>query len=225
MDWLLSIDRFDLRARYGLASGSSSSGDSPSWHYPRNFTSQLRGTGRRRRVALEQFNPADGGELTSKEKEAAFDISSEGCLDVDDALILFVDDKPFNADLFVRVLRRCGYTNELVRVGDGVEALNFLYGREDHAGRDVGVKPRLILLDLNMPRMGGLETLRRLRADERTKLLPIIMLTASDNSGDRAEAYRLGINGYVDKLSNVPFPEMVKRIADYWLGLNEPAPT
>jgi CheY-like chemotaxis protein len=144
---------------------------------------------------------------------------------VDDALILFVDDKPFNADLFVRVLRRCGYTNELVRVGDGVEALDFLFGREDHAGRDVGVKPRLILLDLNMPRMGGLETLRRLRADERTKLLPIIMLTASDNSGDKTEAYRLGINGYVDKLSNVPFPEMVKRIADYWLGLNEPAPT
>ena len=100
-----------------------------------------------------------------------------------------------------------------------------MFGREDHADRDVGVKPRLILLDLNMPRMGGLETLRRLRADERTKLLPIIMLTASDNSGDRAEAYRLGINGYVDKLSNVPFPEMVKRIADYWLGLNEPAPT
>src|SRR5215207_10018221 len=78
MDWLLSINRFDLRARYGLASGSSSSGDSPIWHYLRNFTSQLRGTGRRRRVALEQFNPADGGELTSKEKEAAFDISSGG---------------------------------------------------------------------------------------------------------------------------------------------------
>jgi CheY-like chemotaxis protein len=87
------------------------------------------------------------------------------------------------------------------------------------------VKPRLILLDLNMPRMDGLETLQRLRADERTKLLPIVMLTASDNSTDQAEAYRLGVNGYVDKLSNVPFPEMVKRIADYWLGLNEPAPT
>ena len=92
---------------------------------------------------------------------------------MDDALILLVDDKPFNADFFVRVLRRCGYTNELVRVGDGVEALDFLFGRENHADRDVGVKPRLILLDVNMPRMDGLETLRRLRADERTKLLPI----------------------------------------------------
>jgi len=144
---------------------------------------------------------------------------------MEDALILFVDDKLFNADLFAQVLRRYGYTNEMVAVGDGVEALDFLLGRNDHADRDVGVKPRLILLDLNMPRMDGLETLRRLRADERTKLLPIVMLTAAGNSRDRAEAYRLGTNGYVDKIPDVPFPEMVKRIADYWLGLNEPVPT
>ncbi|HEX4993105.1 MAG TPA: response regulator [Rubrobacteraceae bacterium] len=141
------------------------------------------------------------------------------------ALILFVDDKPINAELFSVLLRKHGYTSEIVTAGDGIEALDFLLGRGDHASRDVSVKPRLILLDLNMPRMDGLETLQRLRADERTKLLPIVMLTASDNSTDQAEAYRLGVNGYVDKLSNVPFPEMVKRIADYWLGLNEPAPT
>ena len=141
------------------------------------------------------------------------------------ALILFVDDKPINAELFSVLLRKHGYTNQIVTVGDGIEALDFLLGRGDHASRDVSVKPRLILLDLNMPRMDGLETLQRLRADERTKLLPIVMLTASDNSTDQAEAYRSGVNGYVDKLSNVPFPEMVKRIADYWLGLNEPAPT
>jgi len=144
---------------------------------------------------------------------------------VEGALILFVDDKPINAELFSVLLRKHGYTNEMVTAGDGIEALDFLLGRGDHASRDVSVKPRLILLDLNMPRMDGLETLQRLRADERTKLLPIVMLTASDNSTDQAEAYRSGVNGYVDKLSNVPFPEMVKRIADYWLGLNEPAPT
>jgi two-component system, response regulator len=144
---------------------------------------------------------------------------------VEGALILFVDDKPINAELFSVLLRKHGYTNEIVTAGDGIEALDFLLGRGDHASRDVSVKPRLILLDLNMPRMDGLETLQRLRADERTKLLPIVMLTASDNSTDQAEAYRSGVNGYVDKLSNVPFPEMVKRIADYWLGLNEPAPT
>ena len=141
------------------------------------------------------------------------------------ALVLFVDDKPINAELFSVLLRKHGYINEIVAAGDGIEALDFLLGRGDHASRDVSVKPRLILLDLNMPRMDGLETLRRLRADERTKLLPIVMLTASDNSTDQAEAYRLGVNGYVDKLSEVPFPEMVKRIADYWLGLNESAPT
>jgi two-component system, response regulator len=100
-----------------------------------------------------------------------------------------------------------------------------LFARNGHTDRDVGVKPRLILLDLKMPRMDGLETLRRLRADERTEVLPVVMLTATDDPGDRAEAYRLGVNGYVDKISDVPFPDMVKRIADYWLGLNEPAPT
>jgi CheY-like chemotaxis protein len=144
---------------------------------------------------------------------------------MEDALILFVDDKPFNADLFAQVLRRFGYTNEIVTVGDGVEALDFLFARDRHAGRDVGVKPRLILLDLNMPRMDGMETLRQLRADERTKLLPIVILTATDRPGDRVEAYHLGVNGFVDKLSDVPYPELVKRIADYWLGLNNPAPT
>src|SRR5215218_1678643 len=125
---------------------------------------------------------------------------------MDDGLILFVDDKPWNADLFAGVLRKCGYTNKIVTVGDGIEALDFLFARGGHAGRDVSVKPRLILLDLNMPRMNGLETLRQLRDDEQTKLLPVVILTASDDSRDMAEAYRLGTNGYVDKLSDVPFP-------------------
>ena len=144
---------------------------------------------------------------------------------MDDALVLFVDDKPLNAELFVRLLRMHGYDAEVVTAEDGIEALDFLFARNGHAGQDVGVKPRLILLDLNMPRMDGLETLRRLRQDERTKLLPVVMLTAANRSADQAEAYRLGVNGYVDKLSEVPYHEMVKRIADYWLGLNEPAPT
>ncbi len=144
---------------------------------------------------------------------------------MDDAIILFVDDKPLNADVFAQALRMFGYSNEVVTAGDGIEALDYLFARSDHVGRDTSMKPRLILLDLSMPRMDGLETLRRLREDERTKLLPIVMLTATDNSQDKAEAYRLGINGYVDKISDLPFPEVVKRIADYWLGLNEPAPT
>jgi CheY-like chemotaxis protein len=144
---------------------------------------------------------------------------------MDDALVLFVDDRPDNAEIFTAILRKFGYTNEIVTAGDGIEALDYLFARGDHAGRDASVKPRLILLDLNMPHMNGLETLQLLREDERTKLLPVVVLTASNRSTDKVEAYRLGANGYVDKLSDVPFHEAVRRIADYWLGLNEPAPT
>ena len=144
---------------------------------------------------------------------------------MEDAIILFVDDLPINAELFIQLLRIHGYTNEVITAEDGIEALDYLFARNGHAGRDTSVKPRLIVLDLSMPRMDGLETLRRLRQDERTKLLPVVMLTATNHSADHAKAYRLGANGYVDKLSDVPFPEVVKRIADYWLGLNKPAPT
>lgn len=144
---------------------------------------------------------------------------------MEDAIILFVDDVPINAELFIQLLRMHGYSNEVVTAEDGIEALDYLFARNTHAGRDASVKPRLIVLDLSMPRMDGLETLRRLRQDERTRLLPVVMLTATNHSADQAKAYRLGANGYVDKLSDVPFPEVVKRITDYWLGLNKPAPT
>ena len=143
---------------------------------------------------------------------------------MDDAFILFVDDKPRNAELFTDALRSHGFSNVVIAVGDGVEALDFLFCRGDYAGRDAGIVPRLILLDLNMPRMGGLETLRQLRDDERTKLLPVVMLTSSNHPGDKTEAYRAGANGYVDLLSDVPFPEVVRRIADYWLEVNQVAP-
>ncbi len=143
---------------------------------------------------------------------------------MDDAFILFVDDKPQNAELFTIILQSHGFSNRVVPVSDGIEALDFLFCRGDYAGRDVGVAPRLILLDLNMPRMDGLETLRQLRADERTKLLPVVILTSSAHPGDKTEAYRLGANGYVDQLSDVPFPEVVRRIADYWLEVNQVAP-
>ena len=144
---------------------------------------------------------------------------------MDGAFILFVDDRPQNAELFTIILRRHGFSNRVVPVGDGIEALDFLSCRGDYAGRDVGLVPRLILLDLNMPRMDGLETLRQLRDDERTKLLPVVILTSSDHPRDKTEAYRLGANGYVDQLSDVPFPDVVRRIADYWLEVNQVAPS
>jgi two-component system, response regulator len=133
------------------------------------------------------------------------------------------DDNPRTAERFGLVLRANGIDNEIVVARDGVEALDYLFGTGDHAGSDTSFMPRLMLLDLSMPRMGGLEVLRRLREDERTKLLPVVVLTSSTDPQDIVEAYRAGANSYVDKLSDVPWPELVPLIARYWLDMNIPA--
>jgi two-component system, response regulator len=137
--------------------------------------------------------------------------------------ILMADDNPRTAERFGLVLRANGIDNEIVVARDGVEALDYLFGTGDHAGSDTSFMPRLMLLDLSMPRMGGLEVLRRLREDERTKLLPVVVLTSSTDPQDIVEAYRAGANSYVDKLSDVPWPELVPLIARYWLDMNIPA--
>jgi two-component system, response regulator len=137
--------------------------------------------------------------------------------------ILMADDNPRTAERFGLVLRANGIDNEIVVARDGVEALDYLFGTGDHAGSDTSFMPRLMLLDLSMPRMGGLEVLRRLREDERTKLLPVVVLTSSTDPQDIVEAYRAGANSYVDKLSDVPWPEFVPLIARYWLDMNIPA--
>jgi two-component system, response regulator len=137
--------------------------------------------------------------------------------------ILMADDNPRTAERFGLVLRANGIDNEIVVARDGVEALDYLFGTGDHAGSDTSFMPRLMLLDLSMPRMGGLEVLRRLREDERTKLLPVVVLTSSTDPQDIVEAYRAGANSYVDKLSDVPWPELVPLIARYWLDMNMPA--
>jgi two-component system, response regulator len=134
--------------------------------------------------------------------------------------ILMADDNPRTAERFGLVLRANGIDNEIVVARDGVEALDYLFGTGDHAGSDTSFMPRLMLLDLSMPRMGGLEVLRRLREDERTKLLPVVVLTSSTDPQDIVEAYRAGANSYVDKLSEVPWPELVSLIARYWLDMN-----
>jgi two-component system response regulator len=141
-------------------------------------------------------------------------------LDLGDGTILMADDNPRTADVFGLVLRANGIDNEVVVARDGVEALDYLFGTGDHAGSDTSFMPRLMLLDLSMPRMGGLEVLRRLREDERTKLLPVVVLTSSTDPQDIVEAYRAGANSYVDKLSDVPWPELVPLIARYWLDMN-----
>lgn len=134
-----------------------------------------------------------------------------------------MDDRPKNAALFTRVLKIQGITNEVVVAGDGAEALDYLFGTGIYAERDTRKLPHLIVLDMHMPRMDGLETLRRLRADRRTGTVPVVMFSSSNEPQDILEAYRLGANSYVDKVSpNLPYPELVGLIARYWLLVNEP---
>ena len=139
-----------------------------------------------------------------------------------DEAILLAEDNAEMAELFVMVLGRSGFTNEVVIARNGVEALDYLFGRGEHAGRDTTDILGLVVLDLKMPRMGGLETLRRLRSYEETKLLPVVVMSASADPRDKDEAYRLGANSFIDKLtSRIAYPELVPLIARYWLYANE----
>src|ERR671910_911317 len=126
---------------------------------------------------------------------------------VRDEVILLEEDNADMAQLFVLVLSRSGFTNEVVITRDGVETLDYLFGRGEHAARDTNDKPGLVVLDLNMPRMGGLETLRRLRSYEETKLMLIVVMSASASPRDKDEAYRLGANSFIGKMtSRCPTP-------------------
>jgi|tagenome__1003787_1003787.scaffolds.fasta_scaffold20987514_4 two-component system response regulator len=141
-------------------------------------------------------------------------------------VILLVEDNPDDELLALRALRKNNVMNEVVVARDGVEALDYLFASGPHAGRDTSTMPRLILLDLKLPRVDGLEVLRRLRSDERTKLLPVVILTSSKERKDMLEGYGLGANSYVRKPVNFEqFVGAVEQLKLYWLGLNEAPPT
>lgn len=140
-------------------------------------------------------------------------------------LVLLVEDNPDDETLTLRALRSEESALDVVVARDGVEALDFLFGSGPHAGRDVSLMPKLILLDLKMPKMDGLEVLRRLRADERTALLPVVILTSSREERDVVGTYRLGANSYIRKpVDFSTFTEAVRELKKYWLTLNEPLP-
>ncbi len=140
-------------------------------------------------------------------------------------IILLVEDNPDDVELTLRSLRNNNILNEVVVAGDGVEALDYLFGTGAHAGRDLSVMPAVILLDLKMPRIDGFEVLRCLRTDERTKLLPAVILTSSKEEQDMLNGYRLGANSYVRKpVDFTQFSEAVEQLGLYWLLLNEPPP-
>jgi len=141
---------------------------------------------------------------------------------MDDKMILLVEDTPDDAFLTVRALKKNKVGNRIVIVRDGIEALDFLFCSGDYANREPRDLPQLILLDIKLPKMDGLEVLRRLRADERTRLLPIVVLTSSKEEQDLIESYKNGANSYVRKPVDFnQFMEAVRELGMYWLVINE----
>ena len=140
-------------------------------------------------------------------------------------LILLVEDNPDDEALTLRALKKSNVMNEVVIARDGVEALDYLFGTGTHAGRDLSVMPQVVLLDLKLPRVDGLEVLRRMRADERTRLLPVVVLTTSNEQRDVVDSYRLGANSYIRKpVDFVEFTGAVQQLGLYWLLLNRRPP-
>ena len=136
-------------------------------------------------------------------------------------IILLVEDNPDDEVLTLRALEKNNILNKVVVAHDGVEALDYLFGEGDYAGRDTSVMPEVILLDLKLPKIDGLEVLRRIRADGRTKLLPVVILTSSKEERDMIEGYSRGANSYIRKpVDFVQFGEAVQQLGLYWLVLN-----
>lgn len=139
--------------------------------------------------------------------------------------ILLVEDNPDDVELTLRALKKNNILNEVMVAKDGAEALDYLFGTGVYAGRDLSVMPPVILLDLKLPKVDGLEVLKRLRADERTKLLPVVILTSSREEKDLINGYKLGANSYIRKPVDFDqFAYAMRQLGLYWLVLNIPPP-
>jgi CheY-like chemotaxis protein len=137
-------------------------------------------------------------------------------------MIMLVEDNPDDEALTLRALRKNNIQNEVVVARDGVEALDYLFGTGVYAERDTRLKPMVILLDLKLPKIDGLEVLRRLRADARTQFIPVVVLTSSKEEQDLIHSYSFGCNSYIRKpVDFVQFVEAVRHLGLYWLVLNE----
>ena len=145
---------------------------------------------------------------------------------MDKKTILLVEDNSDDEALALRALKRSTIRGEVVVARDGAEALNHLLGSGKFSGRDVTVALAVVLLDLKLPKVDGLEVLRRLRADDRTRLLPVVIVTSSKQESDIASSYKLGANSYVRKpVDSAKFEEGMQHLGLYWLGLNEAVPS
>ena len=139
--------------------------------------------------------------------------------------ILLVEDNPQDEMLVLRALRKANLANDVTVVRDGQQAVDYLFRQGEFAEREMSGLPAVVLLDLGLPRLGGLEVLERLRADPRTKLLPVAILTSSDEERDRLQSYRNGANSFVRKpLDFAEFAVAVTQLGIYWLAVNEPPP-
>jgi CheY-like chemotaxis protein len=140
-------------------------------------------------------------------------------------VILLVEDNPDDEALAIRALKRHHIGNQVIVAHDGVEAIDYLFGTGMYAGRDISLKPTVILLDLKLPRIDGLEVLRRIRENESTKLLPVVVLTTSNEERDLLDSYSLGCNSYIRKpVDFLQFSEAIRQLGMYWLLMNEPPP-
>jgi CheY-like chemotaxis protein len=136
--------------------------------------------------------------------------------------ILLVEDNQDDEVLTLRAFKKSNIRNPVIVARDGAEALDYLFGRNAYADRDMSIQPQVVLLDVHLPKLDGLEVLRHIREDERTRLLPVVMLTSSNEERDMSGSYHLGVNSYVRKPVDVTsFFEAVRQLGMYWLVLNE----
>src|SRR5947209_5396747 len=141
---------------------------------------------------------------------------------MENKVILLVEDNPRDEALILRALKKSNVAGEVVVARDGAEALDFLFGTGAHAGRDTSAMPRVVLLDLKLPKLDGLQVLRRIRADERTRRLPVVVFTSSGEEEDLVKSYDLGANSFVRKpVDFEQLSEAARQLGLYWLVLNE----
>jgi len=144
---------------------------------------------------------------------------------VDKSVILLVEDNPDDEALTLRAFKKNSILNEVVVARDGAEALDYLFATGPYASRDTSVMPQVILLDLKLPKVDGLQVLERVRADERTRLLPVVILTSSKEEQDIVSGYNLGANSYICKpVDFAQFSDAMRQVGMYWLVLNEAPP-
>ncbi|AZZ91815.1 response regulator [Hahella sp. KA22] len=138
-------------------------------------------------------------------------------------MILLVEDNPDDEALALRALKKANPKTQVVVARDGQQALDFVFGEGDYQGRNVAEQPVVIFLDMKLPKLNGLDVLRNIRNDQRTCLLPVVILTSSDESSDIKEAYRLGANSYINKPVNfTEFSRQMNLMGEYWLDINRP---